>query len=107
MFSPGASVAWNFPRRSTTQACCCGTTFSERTTKMAAMTNRMIAISMVLLRLWSARARVGSAAWRSIGRLQHQLVAVHGDDHVHARPRRTAAAVARRPGGAAVRHTRG
>src|SRR5262245_5284706 len=32
MFRPGSRISWNFPRRSTTQACCCGTTRTPSTT---------------------------------------------------------------------------
>lgn len=45
-FRPGAREEWYLPRRSTTQAFCWGTTLIERVMKIAAMTNRMTAISM-------------------------------------------------------------
>jgi hypothetical protein len=42
MFSPGSRTSWNRPRRSTTHACCCGTTRTPSTTN--AMTKARIAI---------------------------------------------------------------
>src|SRR3954471_3343403 len=45
-FRPGVSVASYLPSRSTTHACCCGTTLIDRTTKMTATTNRTSAISI-------------------------------------------------------------
>jgi hypothetical protein len=41
MFRPGSSTSWNLPSRSTTQACCCGTTRTPSTTN--AITNATIA----------------------------------------------------------------
>src|SRR6187431_1325420 len=74
IFSPGVSVAWNLPRRSTTQAFCCGTTLSERATKIAAIT-----------RMTMNTASIGSAlVCGSVGfggPLQQQAVAVDGVDH--------------------------
>src|SRR6478609_8642587 len=49
-FRPGVRVAWYLPRRSSTQAFCCGTTLSVRTTKMPATMSRMKAISIGKLR---------------------------------------------------------
>jgi len=45
-FRPGASVLLYLPRRSTTQAFCCGTTLTERAMKITATTNTTIATSM-------------------------------------------------------------
>ena len=45
MFRPGCSDAWNLPSRSTTQAFCCGTTFTAFTTNVTATTSRTTAIS--------------------------------------------------------------
>ena len=46
--SPGVSVPWYLPSRSTTQAFCCGTTLIARTTKVAAMTTRTRATMSIL-----------------------------------------------------------
>ena len=40
MFSPGSRMAWNFPRRSTTQAFCCGTTRTPSMMNTTAMAMR-------------------------------------------------------------------
>ncbi len=45
-FGPGVSVPAYLPRRSFTQACCCGTILTARAMKITAMTKRMMAISM-------------------------------------------------------------
>ena len=41
-FNPGLSTAWNFPRRSTTQAVCCGTTFTDCVAKITTATTKTI-----------------------------------------------------------------
>ncbi len=38
---PGFKTAWNFPKRSTTQAFCCGTTATPWKAKTAAATNKI------------------------------------------------------------------
>src|SRR5215218_9158050 len=48
MFRPGVSVPWYLPRRSTTQAFCCGTTLSARKPKMTAMMIRTIPMDVML-----------------------------------------------------------
>src|SRR4051812_14901860 len=48
MLRPGVSVAWYLPRRSTTQAFCCGTTFTPWMTKITTITARTAANSIVL-----------------------------------------------------------
>ena len=45
MLSPGCSTAWKRPRRSMTQAFCCGTTLTAFMTKVTATTRMTIAIS--------------------------------------------------------------
>ena len=58
-FRPGASVAWYLPKRSTTQAFCCGTTLTERVMKMTAMTRRMMAISKAMSFVLKVAVRAG------------------------------------------------
>src|ERR1035437_10237478 len=45
-FKPGVRVPLYLPRRSTTHACCCGTTLIDWVMKITAMTNKTIATSI-------------------------------------------------------------
>src|SRR5689334_16502801 len=47
MFRPGVSVPWYLPRRSTTHAFCCGTTFRARKPKMMAMMIRTMPMDVM------------------------------------------------------------
>src|SRR4051812_13857248 len=98
MLGPGGSTAWNLPRRSTTQAFCCGTTLSRRYRKMIAATIRMRA------RTWNSMAM---SLWGRSGAPQREFVVADFGDHVRARHGGTVPDVAHVPRRTAVRHARG
>src|SRR4051812_33716230 len=75
-----------------TQAFCCGTTLTERATKMAAMTNRMTA---------------NSISFFSSDFFEHEPAAVDVAHAVRPRPLRRAVGGDGRPDGAAIAHLRG
>src|SRR5690606_18304945 len=94
MLSPGPSTALNLPSRSTTQACCCGTTFNAWVTNTTAMASTTRATTIPLdASIIVAASPVGvtgggaRATGRSVaGRGDDEPVADDAPDHVGTRP---------------------
>src|SRR5690606_25491513 len=76
MLSPGPRTLWNFPSRSTTQACCCGTTFTACATKTTA------SASTTRARTSPFDASIMSGISSVSGRGDDEPVADHAPDHV-------------------------
>src|ERR1700686_3784475 len=91
MLAPGGSTAWNLPRRSTTHAFCCGTTFTRRYRNTIAATIRI-------------RARAWYSMGASSGAPQREFVVADFGDHVRAGHGRAVPDVAHVPRRAAIRH---
>src|SRR5690606_40057545 len=79
MLSPGPRTLWNFPSRSTTQACCCGTTFTACATKTTA------SASTTRARTSPFDATIMSGIASVSGRGDDEPVADHAQDQVAAR----------------------
>src|SRR5690606_24225550 len=98
MLSPGPSTAWNLPSRSTTQACCWGTTFNACVTKTTA------SASTTRARTSPFDASIMYGISSVAGRGHDEPVAGHAPDHVRAGTPGRAARVGKfhLPGGTAV-----
>src|SRR5690606_37483479 len=76
MLSPGPSTELNLPSRSTTHACCWGTTFR------AWVTNTTASTSTTRARMIPLDASIMSAGSSVAGRCDDKPVAHHAPDHV-------------------------
>src|SRR5438445_10318704 len=98
-FKPGARTAWNRPRRSTTSACCCGTTLiAWMTTMTATMKSASVTIDEPIMATDSKLVALG-AVLTAVRENQHR--AARGDD-VHGFRLRSAGRKLGVPGTAAI-----